>query len=74
MSKHAKTGKPTDRDLKSNPMMGGTKGADRAGVTPDELEEMKGENTIEGDVANDVNRQGGIDKDVARGSRPLTRP
>jgi hypothetical protein len=37
-----------------------------AGMTPDDLEALQGENTIEGDVENDTNASGGIDKDVAR--------
>jgi hypothetical protein len=40
-----------------------------AGVTPDELHESEGANTIEGDVENDTNRQGGIDKATSRNSR-----
>ena len=32
----------------------------------EDLEDALGENTIEGDVENDVNAAGGIDKDVAR--------
>ena len=45
-------------------MIGGSKGATMAGISPDE--DALGENTIEGDVENDVNAAGGIDKDVAR--------
>jgi len=37
-----------------------------AGVSPDDIEASLGENTIEGDLENDVNAAGGIDKDVAR--------
>jgi hypothetical protein len=62
MTRHSKTRKPSDADLKSNPLIGGSKGTTRAHVTPDELEEMQGENTIEGDEANDTNPQGGISK------------
>jgi hypothetical protein len=40
-----------------------------AGVSPDELDDLEGENTIEGDVENDVNRQGGVDKPVARAGK-----
>jgi hypothetical protein len=65
MSKHLKTATPSDASLHGNPMIGGSKGTTIAGVTPDELEEFQGETTIEGDVANDTNRAGGIDKDTS---------
>jgi hypothetical protein len=61
-SKHPKSSKPSDADLYRNPMIGGSKGAAMAQVTADDLEEFAGENTIEGDVENDTNAQGGIDK------------
>jgi hypothetical protein len=60
--KHLKSSKPSDADLHRNPMIGGSKGATMAQVTADDLEEFAGENTIEGDVENDTNAQGGIDK------------
>jgi len=69
MSKHQKTKKPSDADLKRNPLIGGSKGVTMAGITPDELEQSEGTNTIEGDVENDTNRQGGIDKASSRNSR-----
>ncbi|HEY3778717.1 MAG TPA: hypothetical protein VGL35_11730 [Rhizomicrobium sp.] len=62
MPKHLKRKSPTDADLKSNPLIGGSKGVRSAGLTPDELEEVQGENTIEGDTENDVTPQGGIGK------------
>ncbi|MBW7967898.1 hypothetical protein [Bradyrhizobium sp. BR 10289] len=65
-SKHAKLYAPTNKDLRDNPLIGGSKGANMAGVSPDDFEDVVGENTIEGDVENDVNIGGGIDKDVAR--------
>ena len=70
--KHPKTRKPTDSDLTNNPLIGGSKGTRMAGVTSDELEEAQGANTIEGDIENDTNAQGGIDKAVARnaGGKP----
>lgn len=71
MSKHEKTDRPTDADLKNNPLIGGSKGTRAAGVTPDELEQAEGANTVEGDVENDTNPQGGIDKPGARGGSPL---
>ncbi|WP_018261303.1 hypothetical protein [Methylobacterium sp. WSM2598] len=57
-SKQPKTTTPTDADLKGNPGIGTSKGMTRAGADPEELE---GDNTVEGDVANDVTPQGGID-------------
>jgi hypothetical protein len=62
MSKHLRPRNPSDKDLENNPLIGGSKGTTMAGITPDELEEFEGENTIEGDVENDTNAQGGIDK------------
>jgi hypothetical protein len=52
--------------MQNNPMIGGSKGATMAGISPEDLEDALGENTIEGDVENDVNAAGGIDKDIAR--------
>src|SRR3954468_10474773 len=60
--KHLKGSKPSDADLYRNPMIGGSKGTAMAQVTAEDLEEIAGENTIEGDVENDTNAQGGIDK------------
>lgn len=60
--KHIKPSKPTDADLHPNPMIGASKGAAMAQVTADDLEEFAGANTIEGDIENDTNPQGGIDK------------
>jgi hypothetical protein len=62
MSKHLKKPTQHDKDLRENPQIGGSKGATIAGATPDELEDFQGENTFEGDVENDTNAQGGIDK------------
>lgn len=62
MTRHSKTRTPSDADLKSNPFIGGSKGTRRAQVGAGELEELEGENTIEGDETNDTNPQGGIDK------------
>jgi hypothetical protein len=66
MTKHFKTTTPSDVDLRINPMIGGSKGATMAGATAEDLEELQGANTIEGDLENDVNAQGGIDKDESR--------
>ena len=66
MSKHFKTKKPSDADLLVNPLIGGSKGATMAGASADDLAELQGANTIEGDLENDVNAFGGIDKDESR--------
>jgi hypothetical protein len=68
-SKHPKQSKPSDADLHRNPLIGGSKGTTMAQVTPDELEQFEGVNTIEGDVENDTNAAGGIDKATVRPSR-----
>ncbi|MGY2051908.1 hypothetical protein [Methylobacterium sp. JK268] len=57
-SKHSKTATPSDADLKGNPGIGTSKGTTRSGADPEVLE---GENTVEGDVANDVTPEGGVD-------------
>src|SRR5205823_9516034 len=49
-------------DLVRNPLIGGSKGVTMAQAGPDDLDQLAGANTIEGDVENDTNSQGGIDK------------
>ncbi|HEU0085173.1 MAG TPA: hypothetical protein VFQ87_20170 [Bradyrhizobium sp.] len=66
MTRHFKTKAPSDRDLRTNPMIGGSKGVAMAQAGAEDLEELRGANTIEGDLENDVNAQGGIDKDESR--------
>jgi hypothetical protein len=61
-TKHFKTRRPNDKDLDQNPLIGGSKGVTMAHATPEDLEDAAGANTFEGDVENDTNRQGGIDK------------
>lgn len=61
-SKHPKTNErdnPFPKDLDRNPGIGHSKGAFTAGASPDLIE---GDNTVEGDVENDPNPQGGIDE------------
>ncbi len=67
--KHVKLTRPSDADLHRNPLIGGSKGTAMAQVTPDELEEFEGANTFEGDVENDTNPQGGINKAEVRDRR-----
>lgn len=69
-SKHAKLDAPTSKDLRQNPLIGGSRGANMAAASSDDLEDALGENTIEGDQENDVNFAGGIDKDVAHSGAP----
>ena len=74
MPKHLKSSTPSDKDLKENPLIGGSKGARASGVSADELEASEGANTVEGDIGNDTTPQGGIRKADAlsgKGSRPL---
>jgi hypothetical protein len=54
-SKHPKTKRPSDKDLKQDPGIGQSKGI----RGPSEYESLKRDNTIEGDVANDPTPQGG---------------
>jgi len=61
-TKHLKTRRPSDKDLDQNPLIGGSKGVTMAHATLEDLEDAEGANTFEGDVENDTNRQGGIDK------------
>jgi hypothetical protein len=68
-NKHVKLNRPTNVDLVRNPLIGGSKGTTMAGITPDELEQFEGENTFEGDIENDTNPQGGIDKAEVRDRR-----
>ncbi len=65
-AKHQKLKQPTNIDLHRNPLIGGSKGTTMAHVTPDELEQFEGVNTFEGDIENDTNAQGGIDKSDVR--------
>ena len=61
-SKHPKLARPTNVDLVRNPGIGSSKGVTMAQASLDDLEALEGENTYEGDVENDTNPQGGIDK------------
>ena len=72
MSKHLKTSKPTDADLRGNPMIGGSKGVVRSQTDSADLEDSEGENTLEGDAMNDVNASGGLDKSI-KSARPTDR-
>jgi hypothetical protein len=70
-TKHVKLKKPSDVDLRRNPLIGGSKGVTMAQASADDLAEFEGVNTFEGDVYNDTNPEGGIE-DV-RQRRPPTR-
>ena len=61
-NKQIKPKRPTDADLAGNPLIGGSKGVTRAQAQPEDLEDLQGENTIPGDIENDANPQGGVDK------------
>ena len=67
MRKHPKTKKPSNVDLRNNPLIGASKGATLAGASADDFEDSQGANTIEGgDLENDVNAAGGLDKSETR--------
>jgi hypothetical protein len=71
MTRHAKLKKPSDADLRNNPLIGASKGATLAGASPEDIEDSQGTNTIEGDLENDTNAAGGIDMSESRvGTRP----
>ena len=65
-NKQPKLYAPSEKDIRDNPLIGGSKGANIANASPNDLDNALGENTIEGDVENDTNASGGIDKNVAR--------
>ncbi|ASY63655.1 ABC-type sugar transport systems, ATPase [Sinorhizobium sojae CCBAU 05684] len=54
-SKHPKTRRPSDKDLKQDPGIGQSKGI----KSPSDYERLKRDSTVEGDVANDATAQGG---------------
>ncbi len=68
-SKQPKTTVPTDADLKGNPGIGQSVGTTAAGVTADDMEDLQGETTFEGDTANDTNTYGGINRTPKPGTR-----
>ena len=69
-SKHTHTLPPDvpqpPSDLERNPGIGGSKGAFRTGEDPESIE---GDNTVEGDVENDTNAQGGVSQRGGRGNK-----
>ena len=64
-TKHEKGRGPFTSDLERNPGIGQSKGSFMTGIP---LDEIKGENTMEGDVDNDSTATDG----VPRGERELT--
>ena len=71
MSKHPPAGHEPDPlpadDLETNPGIGQSKGTTIAGEDPSIA---AGDNTVEGDVENDVTRSGGVDPDQRGRSHP----
>src|SRR3546814_8596446 len=51
-------GPKQDEDLRSNPGIGQSKGTPAAG---EKVEEIEGDNTVEGDIENDPDAAGGVD-------------
>jgi hypothetical protein len=60
-ARHPKLKRPTNTDLVRNPLIGGSKGVTMAQATEDDLENIEGANTFEGDVGNDTNAAGGVE-------------
>jgi hypothetical protein len=58
-NQHPKTAHPSDADLKRNPGIGQSGALNRL----TRVDDVESDNTVEGDVANDTNRFGGIDPD-----------
>lgn len=56
-NKHEKTRAPTDADLAGNPGIGQSKGTTIAG---EDVETIEGDSTVEGDVENETDPQGGV--------------
>lgn len=73
MTRHSKNFRPSDVDLHRNPLIGGSKGVTMAQASADDLAEIEGENTFVGDIGNDTNPQGGIDREDQRRGRPAHR-
>jgi hypothetical protein len=46
-TKQPKLKKPSDADLRSNPLIGGSKGMAMSGSSADDLDEFQGANTLE---------------------------
>ncbi|MCA6120414.1 hypothetical protein J6500_00640 [Bradyrhizobium sp. WSM 1704] len=65
-NKQPKPKRPSAKDFRDNPLIGASKGATMAGASNEDIDELRGANTLEGDLDNDVNAAGGIDKAVAR--------
>ncbi|HEX5935228.1 MAG TPA: hypothetical protein VFY63_13770 [Pseudorhizobium sp.] len=59
MTNHIKGNRPSDADLEKDPGIGQSKGLNRF----EGADQISGENTEEGDIANDTNRFGGVDPD-----------
>jgi hypothetical protein len=70
-SKHPPSGKqpnaPPNDDLEKDPKIGQSRGTTMAGEDPDLID---GENTVEGDIANDTTRGGGVDPDQRGRTNP----
>ena len=66
LSGHEPDPLPAD-DLECDPGIGSSRGATMAG---EDLEAIEGENTLEGDVANDVRLGGGIDPEQRGRTNP----
>ncbi len=72
-TKHPKLRKPSDADLRHNPLIGGSKGVVMAQATIDDLADLEGANTFEGDLDNDTNSEGGLEELESRSVRESRR-
>lgn len=61
MSRHSKLRNPSGRDLKHNPLIGGSKGVVMAQASSEDIEEIEGTNTFEGAIDNDTSPAGGLE-------------
>ena len=59
-NQHLKTRTPSDADLAGNPGIGQSKGINSTG---EDIALIEADSTVEGDVENETNLQGGIDPD-----------
>ncbi|MBW9117705.1 hypothetical protein JNB88_29230 [Rhizobium cauense] len=64
-TRHDRTKKPTDKDLKENPGIGQSAGLNSS----EDAELVEGDNTFEGDTDNNANPLGVDPRDRQRGNR-----
>ena len=74
MSKHPLSGHEPEKlpadDLRDNPGIGQSKGMTAAGANADDFDDLEGDNTVEGDVDNDVGPGGRVDPGIHGRTNP----